>query len=153
MSTNVINCKPLGLVYTKRQCQRCDNSSMRLAILFSFKTMESLENRLQPHSGATLLISMRTELQASLLCCRSVDADVWCKWVLTPLDKFFRRCHLRGVESIWCSITLEFFLNVFTEFASFSKKNICHYSKRTRTCHLSALLPQCQQDTCERQDL
>ena len=25
---------------------------------------------------------------------------------------------------------IEFFLNVFTEFAEFSDKNICHYSKR-----------------------
>ena len=28
--------------------------------------------------------------------------------------------------------TFEFSLNVFTEF---SDKNICHYSKRARTCH------------------
>ena len=26
-------------------------------------------------------------------------------------------------------------LNVFTEFTKFNDKNICHYSKRTRTCH------------------
>ena len=42
------------------------NAVMTLAILFSLKTMESLENGLQPHSGATPLFSMRTELQASL---------------------------------------------------------------------------------------
>ena len=29
----------------------------------------------------------------------------------------------------------EFSLNVFTEFTEFIDKNICHYSKRTRTCH------------------
>ena len=29
----------------------------------------------------------------------------------------------------------EFSLNVFTEFSEFSDKNICHYSKRARTCH------------------
>ena len=30
----------LGLVHTKRQRQRCDNSAMTLGILFSMKTME-----------------------------------------------------------------------------------------------------------------
>ena len=30
---------------------------------------------------------------------------------------------------------LDFFLNVFTEFAEFSDKNIYHYSKRAQTCH------------------
>ena len=34
----------LGSVYTKRQCQRCDNFVMMLAILFSLKTVESLQN-------------------------------------------------------------------------------------------------------------
>ena len=32
--------------------------------------------------------------------------------------------------------TLEFFLNVFTEFAEFSDKNSCHHSKGIQTCHL-----------------
>ena len=31
---------------------------------------------------------------------------------------------------------MEFFLNVFSEF---SDKNICHYSKRAQTCHLSQI--------------
>ena len=31
--------------------------------------------------------------------------------------------------------SIEFFLNVVTEFAEFSDKNICHYSKRAQTCH------------------
>ena len=30
---------------------------------------------------------------------------------------------------------IEFSLNVFTEFAEFSDKYICHYSKRIQTCH------------------
>ena len=62
-----------GPVYTKRQHQCSDNSAMTLAILFSLKSVESLENRLQPHSGETPLFSMRMELQASLQSCRSVD--------------------------------------------------------------------------------
>ena len=39
------------LIYTKRQCEHCDNSAMTLVILFSLKTVESLENGLQPQSG------------------------------------------------------------------------------------------------------
>ena len=41
------------------------NAAMTLVILFSLKTMESLENGLQTHSGATPYFSMRTESQAS----------------------------------------------------------------------------------------
>ena len=33
-------------------------------------------------------------------------------------------------------IIIGFSLNDFTEFSAFSDKNICHYSKRVRTCHL-----------------
>ena len=72
----------LGPVYTKRQHQRCDNSAMTLAILFSLKSVEMLENRLQPQPGGTLLFSMRTGSQASSQSCRSVAADTWCKRVI-----------------------------------------------------------------------
>ena len=54
---------------------------------------------------------------------------------------------------------IEFSLNVFTEFAEFNAKNICHYIKRARTCHPTTslretrMLPKQQPDTCERQDL
>ena len=75
--------EPLGTVYTKRQRQCCDNSAITLAILFSLKTVESLENRLQTHFGATPLFSMRTVLLSSSQSCRSVDADAWCKWALS----------------------------------------------------------------------
>ena len=47
---------------SQRQCS--DNSVMTLAILFSLKTMESLQNAVATHFHATRLISMRTELQA-----------------------------------------------------------------------------------------
>ena len=70
-------------VYTKRQRQHCDNSAMTLANMFSLKSVELLENKLQPHCRVTPLFSMRTELQASSLSCRSVDADAWCKWSLS----------------------------------------------------------------------
>ena len=36
----------------------------------------------------------------------------------------------------WTLITIEFSLNVFTEFNKFGDKNICHYSKRAQTCYL-----------------
>ena len=39
-------------VYTERQ--RCDNSAMTLALLLSLKSMETLENGLQTHSGVSL---------------------------------------------------------------------------------------------------
>ena len=61
---------PLGPIYTKRQRQHCDHSAIMLAILFSLKSMETLENGLQTHSGA------------SSQSCRSVDADAWCKQAL-----------------------------------------------------------------------
>ena len=61
----------LGAVYTKRQRQRRNHSVMTLAILFSLKSMEILENGLQSHSGALLQS-----------CC-SIDADAWCKRALT----------------------------------------------------------------------
>ena len=48
-------------VYIKHRRQRCDNSAMILAALFSLETMESLENGLQPESGVTRLFSMGTE--------------------------------------------------------------------------------------------
>ena len=60
----------LGSIYIKRQPQRCDHSALRLAILFSLKSMETFENGLQPHSGV------------SLQSCRSVDTDAWCKRAL-----------------------------------------------------------------------
>ena len=58
------------------------NAAMMLAILSSLKTVESLENGLQTHSGAIPLISRRRESQASSQSCRSVDADAWCKRAL-----------------------------------------------------------------------
>ena len=59
--------RPLGPFYTKHQHQRCDHSAMTLVILFSLKSMETLENGLQTHYGAL-----------SQSCC-SADADAWCK--------------------------------------------------------------------------
>ena len=41
------------------------NAEMTLAIMFSLKTIELLENGLQPHSGVIPLFSMRSELLES----------------------------------------------------------------------------------------
>ena len=41
--------RDLGPVYTTRQRQPCDNSAMTLGILFSLKTMESLQNGVAAH--------------------------------------------------------------------------------------------------------
>ena len=65
----------LGPLYFKRQHQCCDNSGMTLGILFSLTTMECLKNRLQSHSGATPLFSMRTVSLTSSLMLRQLCDD------------------------------------------------------------------------------
>ena len=52
---------------------------MTLVILLSLKTMESLENGLQSHSGVTPLFSMTAVSQSYL----SVDASAQCKRALS----------------------------------------------------------------------
>ena len=78
----------LGSVYVKRQRQHCDDSAMTLMILFSMKTMKSLENGLQPQSGATPLFSMRTVSLASWQSCRSIDIAAWCKQTFSGNGNF-----------------------------------------------------------------
>ena len=65
-----------------------DNSMMTLAILFSLKTIELLENGLQPQSGATPLVSIRTVSLASSRSCDSIDADTWCKQALNMVIRW-----------------------------------------------------------------
>ena len=72
---------------------------MTLAILFSLKTMKSLQNGAATHFQASPLISMRTELQASLQSCRSVDADAWCKRALSTVP-----WHLHMITSEGCGL-------------------------------------------------
>ena len=76
-------CSLLGPVYTKRQQQCCDNSAMMLVILFSLKTMESLQNRVATYFQVIPLISMRTKSLASSQSGCRVDVDAWCKQALT----------------------------------------------------------------------
>ena len=56
-------------------------------------------------------------------CAPSVHGYVWPLWLIPPFD-----VHLVHI----CTDKIEFSQNVFTEFVN---KNICHYSKRDRTCH------------------
>ena len=57
----------LGPVNTKRRCQCCDDFAMMLAIVFSLKTMKSLQIGVATHFQMTPLFSTRTELLASSL--------------------------------------------------------------------------------------
>ena len=61
----------------------CINAVMTLAILFSLKTMDSLQIGVATHLQVTPLFSMRTELLASSKSCRSIDPEAWCKRALT----------------------------------------------------------------------
>ena len=45
----------LGSLYTEHQCQCCTNSAMILAIQFSLKTMESLQNGVATHFKETIV--------------------------------------------------------------------------------------------------
>ena len=95
----------LAPVYTKHQHQRCDHSAMTLAILFSLKSPETLENGLQTHSAA------------SLQSYRSIDADTWYKWALMLLAnpllfEFFRNytklAHLTDLAYLCASLSYIF---------------------------------------------
>ena len=69
----------LGPIYIKCHGQPCDNSVMMLAILFSLKTMVSLESGLQSHSGATPLVSMTAVSQSF----HSISSDLQYNRALT----------------------------------------------------------------------
>ena len=104
---------PLGPVYTKCQHQCCNNSAMTLAMLFSLKTMESLENGLQPHSEATPLFSMRAVSPVSSQSFHSIDFEAWCKrarkvkWLQTLIWSPFHLFRVNRSEQArqFCTIT------------------------------------------------
>ena len=98
----------LGPIYPEHQRQCCDNFAMMLVILFSLKTMESLKNGLQSHSGVPPLFSMR---RVSLLRHRSVEADPWCKPALTVSWMAGSQNNLEEhFTSVWWSPPQAFFL-------------------------------------------
>ena len=71
-----------SVVYTEHQHNRCDNSWMILAILFSLKTVESLHNGVATNFQMTPLFSIRKVSLVSSQSCRSVDSDAWCKHLI-----------------------------------------------------------------------
>ena len=104
----------LGFVYTKRQRQRWHNPAMTLVILFSLKTVESLENGLQTRSGGLYCFHWEQNCK----CHSSVDADAWYKWALTDeisISMDFSFQFSRGDLCIW--VSLSFCPSNFTEFS------------------------------------
>ena len=96
---------PINGPFTPNVCVNAgDNSVMMLIILFSLKTMESLQNVFASYSGATPFFSMRAESLASWRSCRSIDADTRCKqapkllqnplqkWVAPKIDQMWPKC-------------------------------------------------------------
>ena len=114
----------LGPVYTKRQHQRCDNSAMTLAILFSLKTMESLQTGFATHFQATLLFSKRTVSLASSQSFCSVDADAWCKRALTMHSDPVNFClsHINISNKMFITKNLENHTSYFFVFCLLTKK-------------------------------
>ena len=92
----------LGPVYTKRQCQRWDNSPM------------TLQNGIATHFQASPLISMRRESLVSLQSGHSIGADAWCKRALShtrnlPLDFTVQPPHFWSFSNMFIikHVTLE----------------------------------------------
>ena len=78
-----------GPVYIKHQSQCCDNALMMLTILSSLKIMESLQNVVAIHSGATPLFSRRSvSLALSQRWCWSL---VWTGPNWSPVERFSTR--------------------------------------------------------------
>ena len=73
-----------------------DNSVLTLAILFSLKTMESLQIGVATHFQATPLFSTRTVWLVLLQSFHITDADAWCKRALNGT------CTGTGTYIIWC---------------------------------------------------
>ena len=67
-------------------------------------------------------------------------ATIW--WSFSIYAKSVK--YLKGHQNKNGWKTIEFLLKVFTEF---SDKNICHYSKRSRSCHLLCKRPGCYNST------
>ena len=85
---------------------------MRLAILFSLKTMESLQNGVATHFGVTALFSFRPVLLASSQHCPNIDADAQCKRALTLVPSGM--CTLEdpsGAPGTCAGILIQFFFS------------------------------------------
>ena len=104
-NTRQTTCSALGPIYTKWQRQHCPNSAMSLVILFSLKTVESLENGLQLHSGVTPLFQWEQNRKHHRI-------DAWYKWVLKTLISVSTCANFRIPRDVplaqlcaWCPCT------------------------------------------------
>ena len=118
---------PLGPVYIQPLRQRCNNSAMILAILFSLKTIALLKNGLQLHSGVPPLFSMTTVWLAS--------SQSW-RWRLAWTDPAFFALTLRFLIS---SPTILILLNrrnrVVRDFRVYTTSGIYKtYMKKNHQC-------------------
>ena len=107
---------------------------MMLVILFSLKTIESLENGLQPH-----LFSLRTESLAPSQSCCTVDTDAWCKWTLRKTHvcvSVARSVNVNSARAIEIGIVLEkrtfiFYFRSVPNLVIFVEKNKRQSEKRS----------------------
>ena len=67
-------------------------------------------------------------------CCHKLNIKIWVSTVEPETFKTFVEFF---TYQVW-SKNIVVFPKCFTEFAEFSDKNICHYSKRARICHITA---------------
>ena len=75
------------------------NAAMMWTTLLSLSDSESLQNGLQPHSGANPLFSIREELLVSSQHWRCIEADAQCKWALNQCNPAKRqRWYLEWIQ-------------------------------------------------------
>ena len=101
---------------------------MMLAILFSLKTIESLQNRVATHFQAALLFSMRTESLATSQSCCSITLTLG---VNGPL-----RCSCFSVKNRLAYFTFIFMENVNLDHI----ENDTVFSRKTKALFLGRLI-------------
>ena len=69
------------------QNKHCDDTN-DIGLIVNNGNKQSLQNGVATHSVATLLFSMRAVSLALSQCWLCIDADVWCKRVLTTYGQF-----------------------------------------------------------------
>ena len=88
------------------------SAAVMLAILLWLKTMDLLQNGLQPNYWATLLCSMSAVSLASSQYYRSIGADAHCKWTLSGTSHCFTLggaivTHLPLTATAWVQLWLQ----------------------------------------------
>ena len=105
-------------------------------MLFSLKTMESLQNEVATHFQVPPLFSMRTESLVSSQSCHSFDSDAWC--IHSPNTRIWRK-NLYLVDVNTCTFTRSFFTR--TSYFSFQKVNVPKFRVKGRldstTCNIT----------------